>query len=55
MKVGGGVLFMALFIRIFLRWAQNERDNTKSLQKKQIEINSVKNKTSSSFISSVNS
>ena len=55
MKVGGGVLFMALFIRIFLRWAQNERDNTKSLQKQQIEINSVKNKTSSSFISSVNS
>ena len=55
MKVGGGVLFMFLFIRIFLRWAKNERSDTKSFKKKQIEINSVKNKTSSSFISSVNS
>jgi putative membrane protein len=34
MKVGGGLLFMALFIRIFLRWAKNERNNTKCLQKK---------------------
>ena len=55
MKVGGGVLFMFLFIRIFLRWAKNERSDTKSFKKQQIEINSVKNKTSSSFISSVNS
>ena len=55
MKVGGGILFMFLFIRIFLRWAHNELDNTKNFKKKQIEINSIKNKTSSSFISSVNS
>ena len=55
MKVGGGVLFMFLFIRIFLRWAKNERSDTKSFKKQQIEINSDKNKTSSSFISSVNS
>ena len=55
MKVGGGVLFLFLFIRVFLRWAKNERNNTKNFKKKQIEINSVKNKTSSSFISSVNS
>ena len=55
MKVGGGVLFMFLFIRIFLRWAKNERSDTKSFKKNQIEINSVKNKTSSRFISSVTS
>ena len=55
MKVGGGVLFMGLFIQIFLRWAKYERNNTKNFKKKRIEINSVKNKTSSNFISSVNS